>query len=86
LADPMLLPSQNWNPRSDWARWIGLAMDRTAELILLLVLLGLPFCVYLSIRTGQSRFRSLPFATDLIFCLSVYGAAYFLLAPPGVMR
>ena len=70
-ALPNLLPSNSWRPEF-W--WRGFAMEATFELLLLVLLLGLPYCMF------RSRHRS---ARDLLLdfaaVVSLYGATLLLL-------
>ena len=82
LAYPDFLPSRRWQPHSEHARWAGIAVNSSAELILLLILLGIPFLLHLSVRVREGRLWTYPFAVDLAFSAILYGTAYILLPPP----
>jgi hypothetical protein len=54
---PNLLPSSAWRPESWWA---GLLASAVFELILLLILLGVPLGIYFfKLRTGRTNVRDL---------------------------
>src|ERR1017187_21587 len=81
LAHPNFLPSRARIPGSTYARWTGVAVNSTTELLLLLILLGLPIGLYLSARVGQGRIWSSPFVIDVAFSVVLYSAACLLLPP-----
>jgi hypothetical protein len=70
------------HPASTYAKWAGITVNSAAELVLLLILLGLPFCLYLSIRTNSERIWTYSLAVDVVFSAMLYATAYFLLSPP----
>ena len=82
LTNPGLLPSEKWQPNSVTAKWIGIAINSLSELVLLLVLLGLPFCLYASYRMRHKQSGSKAAVLDALFSAIMYATAYFLLAPP----
>ena len=54
---PNFLPSSAWPPESWWA---GVLADAVFELMLLMLLLGVPFCIYFfTLRTGHPSARDL---------------------------
>jgi hypothetical protein len=66
LAFPNLLPSRAWQP--EWWR-VGLLIDGIIELFLIILLLGVPVCIYFfRLRTGQTSVRDM-----LIDCASGVG-------------
>ena len=63
---PNFLPSSAWRPESWWA---GALANAVFELILLVFLLGVPFCIYrFRLRTGNTSVRDL-----LIDCAAAVG-------------
>jgi len=68
---PNLLPSNSWRPES-W--WTGFLIDATFDLILLLLLLAVPFCIY---RSRHASVRDL--LLDVAATVSLYLAAVLLL-------
>lgn len=84
LALPNFLPSQNWHPESSYAKWLGIAVNSTAELVLLLTLLGTPFWLIFTLRAQRTRAGNPSVMIDLLLVVLLYGAAYFLLAPPKI--
>jgi len=81
---PNFLPSKLWEPHSAIARSAGLAADGLTTLILMLALLGLPFCVYFSFRLLARPDTLRPALVDLAFVLVLYAMAYYLLSPPSL--
>ena len=77
-----LLPSKNWQPNSIFAKWLGITINGLSELVLLLILLGLPFCLYASFRKRNDGSGKAAIVIDTMFSAVVYGTAYLLLAPP----
>jgi hypothetical protein len=72
---PTFLPSSLW-PRESWQA--GALANAAFELILLVFLLGVPFCIYrFRLRTGHTNARDL--LIDCAAALSLYLAALFLL-------
>jgi hypothetical protein len=75
LTFPNLLPSSAWRPES-WGT--GLLISALFELILLIVLLGVPFCICLfRLRTGHTTARDL--LIDCAAAASLYLTALLLL-------
>jgi len=70
---PNLLPSSAWRPESWWA---GLLADAVFELFLLLLLLGVPFCIYF-FRLRYTRARDL--LIDCAAAASLYLVTLLLL-------
>lgn len=70
---PNFLPSSAWPPESWWA---GVLANAVFELILLLFLLGVPFCIYF-FRLRYTRARDL--LIDCAAAGSLYLTALFLL-------
>jgi hypothetical protein len=72
---PKFLPSSAW-PQSSWLA--GVLINAAFELILLMFLLGVPFCIYFfKLRTGHTNARDL--LIDCAATVSLYLAALFLL-------
>lgn len=72
---PNFLPSSAWRPESWWA---GLLANAVFELILLMFLLGVPFCIYFfRLRNGHTSARDL--SIDCAAAVSLYLTALFLL-------
>ena len=72
---PNFLPSSAWRPEAWWA---GVLANAAFELILLMFLLGVPFCIYFfSLRTGQTSARDL--LIDCAAAGTLYLTALFLL-------
>jgi hypothetical protein len=82
LKYPGFLPSDDWHPTSTSARWTSVTINSTALLIMLLVLPGVPLCLYLAVRTRKAEGDSIPLAADIIALVALYAATYFLLLPP----
>jgi hypothetical protein len=70
---PTFLPSSRWRPESWWA---GVLITAVFELILLVVLIGVPFCIYF-FRLRYTSARDL--LIDCAAALSLYLTALFLL-------
>ena len=72
---PDFLPSSAWRPES----WLaGVLINAAFELILLVFLLGIPFCIYyFRLRTGNTNARDL--LIDCGAAVSLYLAALLLL-------
>jgi hypothetical protein len=66
LTFPNFLPSSAWRPESWWA---GLLISAVFELILLMVLIGVPFCIYFY----RLRYTS---ARDLLIDCAAAGSLY----------
>jgi hypothetical protein len=74
-AFPNFLPSNAWRPES-WGT--GLLISAVLELILLVVLLGVPFCIYFfRLRAGHTNARDL--LIDCAAAVSLYLTALLLL-------
>jgi hypothetical protein len=72
---PNFLPSRAWRPESWWA---GVLANAVFELILLMFLLGVPFCIYFfRLRTGHTSVRDL--LIDCAAAVSLYLTALLLL-------
>lgn len=72
---PNFLPSRAWRPES-W--WTGVLINGVFELILLMVLIGVPFCIYFfKLRTGHTSARDL--LIDCTAAGSLYLTTLFLL-------
>jgi hypothetical protein len=72
---PNFLPSSAWRPESWWA---GVLINAVFELILLVLLMGVPFCIYFfRLRTGNTSARNL--LIDCAAAGSLYLTALFLL-------
>jgi hypothetical protein len=72
---PKFLPSSAW-PQSSWLA--GVLINAAFELILLMFLLGVPFCIYFfKLRTGHTNARDL--LIDCAATVILYLAALFLL-------
>lgn len=82
LNFPDFLPSKTWAPHSTSAKWAGIAVNGITELILQLILLGLPICLYVAASTHRGGHSRSPLVVDAAFSGVLYGAAYFLLAQP----
>jgi hypothetical protein len=75
LTFPNFLPSSAWRPES-WGT--GLLISAVFELILLVVLLGVPFCIYFfRLRTGHISARDL--FIDCAAAVGLYLTALLLL-------
>jgi hypothetical protein len=75
VAFPNFLPSSAWRPESWWA---GLLASAVFELILLMFLLGIPFCIYFfRLRSGNTSVRDL--LIDCTAAGSLYLTALLLL-------
>ena len=71
---PNLLPSSAWPPES----WAGVLANAAFELILLILLLGVPGCIYFfRLRTGLTSARDL--LIDCAAAASLYMTALLLL-------
>ena len=72
---PNFLPSSAW-PRESWLA--GVLASAAFELVLLVFLLGIPFCIYrFRLRAGHTGARDL--LIDCAAAVSLYLAALFLL-------
>lgn len=72
---PNFLPSSAWRPES-WGA--GLLVSAVFELILLVFLLGVPFCIYFfRLRSGDTSVRDL--LIDCAAAVSLYLTALLLL-------
>jgi hypothetical protein len=72
---PNFLPSNAWRPESWWA---GLLASAIFELVLLVFLLGVPFCIYFfRLRNGHGSVRDL--LIDCAAAASLYLTALLLL-------
>jgi hypothetical protein len=72
---PNFLPSSAW-PQSSWLA--GVLINAAFELILLMFLIGVPFCIYFfKLRTGHTSARDL--LIDCAAAVSLYLSALFLL-------
>ncbi|MCX6627574.1 MAG: hypothetical protein NTW28_08095 [Candidatus Solibacter sp.] len=70
---PNFLPSSAWRPESWWA---GVLINAVFELILLVLLMGVPFCIYF-FRLRYTSARDL--LIDCAAAASLYLTALFLL-------
>ena len=82
LKYPGFLPSENWNPSSTTTQWASTIFNTTALFIMLLVLPGVPLCLYLAVRTRKAQSGNIPLAVDATAFVALYAATYFLLFPP----
>ena len=72
---PNFLPSSAWRPES-W--WTGVLINAAFELLLLLLLLGVPICIYrFRLRGGNTTARDL--LIDCAAAVALYLAALLLL-------
>jgi hypothetical protein len=70
-VSPNLLPSSSWRPEFCW---LGVTIAATFELLLLVLLLGVPYCIFRS-RYASARDLLLDFAA----AVSLYLATLLLL-------
>jgi hypothetical protein len=75
--------SEGWHTASEFGRWAGIAANAGIELALLMVLLGVPFCVYCAFRLRTARSSARCLLIDVAAAVSLYIAAIFLLRPPS---
>ena len=84
LGMPNFLPSKNWRPESPHARSLGIVANSTAELVVLLTLLGTPFLLFIALRTRRTRAGNSWLVIDFSLAVLLYWAAYLLLPPPNI--
>jgi len=80
---PGFLPTRIWHPTSSAAKWTGLAVDAATVFTLLIVLLGLPFCLYFAIRLRDRLHHAQALVIDALCVAALYGTAFVFLRAGG---
>ena len=79
LHSPDFLPSKYWLPRSASAKLAGIVVNGATELVLQLLLLGLPIFLFIAARIDRTRRQLI---LNVAFSIALYIASGFLLGPP----
>jgi hypothetical protein len=83
LFFPKFLPSRAWIPASSLSRWAGAITSGVFAMVMILILLGVPFCFYFYGRLFWRSPNVRHLLIDATFAVGLYVTAWFLLSPPS---